>query len=189
MGVSRRGLGILLAMVFTVASGLVAQETVVTLVRHAERQSLWDDDSPLSEAGLRRAQALAALLAEVRPAVLYTSDRQRTRQTLAPTAARLGLAPRVRPKDGTEALAAEILAELRGKTVVVCWHHDLMKKLARGLGVKGPVPHWSLDAYDRLWIVRVPAQGEATLEERHQDLSKPRISAPGAATATAAQPR
>lgn len=181
MVVSRRGWGILLAMVFTVASGLGAQETVVALVRHAERQSLWDDDSPLSEAGLRRSQALVALLAELRPAVLYTSDLQRTRQTLAPTAARLGLAPRVRPKDGSAVLAAEILAEHRGKTVVVCWHHDLMKKLARGLGVKGPVPYWSLDVYDRLWIVRVPASGEASLEERIQDFSK--ASAPASAAA------
>lgn len=182
MVVSRWMLGALVALLLGAASGLSAQETVVALVRHAERQSLWDDDSPLSEAGLRRSQALAGLLSELHPAALFTSNLQRTRQTLAPTAARLKLAPQARPKDGSAALAAEILAAHRGKTVVVCWHHDLMKKLVRGLGVKGPVPYWSLDAYDRLWIVRVPAQGEATLEERTQAFSN---TSPPAVTAAA----
>jgi len=183
MAGSRGRLGVLLALLVGVASGLAAQETVVALVRHAERQSIWDDDSPLSEAGLRRSQVLPELLAELHPAVLVTSDLRRTQQTLAPTAARLKLVPQVRPKGGTAELAAEILAEHRGKTVLVCWHHDLMKKLVRGLGVKGPVPYWSLDSYDRLWIVRVPAQGEATLEERTQ-----RFPVAGASTSSSSAP-
>jgi phosphohistidine phosphatase SixA len=147
---------------------LGAQDTTVLLLRHAERQSIFDGDSPLAEAGLRRAQALVPLLEGFRPTVICTSDRKRTQQTMAPVAAKLGLVPLVRPKGGSEALAAEILRDHRGQTVVVCWHHDLMKKLARGLGVQGPVPYWSLDTYDRLWIIRVPAKGAATFEERRQ---------------------
>ena len=83
------------------------------------------------------------------------------------------MAPLVRAKGDSEALAAEILRDHRGRTVLVCWHHDLMKKLVRGLGVKGPVPYWSLDTYDRLWIVRVPAAGDATLETRVQEFLTP----------------
>ena len=151
--------------------GLRAQDTTVVVLRHAERQSLLDADSPLTEAGLRRAQALAPLLAGFKPGVLYTSDLKRTQQTLAPLAAKLGQAPLVRSKDGSEPLAAEILRDHRGQTVVVCWHHDLVKKLVRGLGVKGPLPYWSLDTYDRLWIVTIPAQGEARLVEQVQALA------------------
>jgi broad specificity phosphatase PhoE len=113
------------------------------------------------------------LLEVFQPVALYTSDLRRTQQTLAPTATKLGLVPKVRPKDGSRALAAEILRELRGKTVLVCWHHDLMQQVVRGLGVKGPVPYWSIDTYDRLWIVCVPASGPATLEERRQVFSAP----------------
>jgi phosphohistidine phosphatase SixA len=153
------------------STGLWAQDTTVVVLRHAERQSLLDADSPLTEAGLRRAQALAPLLAGFQPGTLYTSDLKRTQQTLAPLAAKLGLAPLARPKDGSEALAAEILRERRGQTVIVCWHHDLVKKLVRGLGVKGPLPYWSLDTYDRLWIVTVPAQGDARLVEKVQELA------------------
>ena len=173
MPVLRLRQAIVLACLLIFVTGLGAQDTTVVMLRHAERQSLFDGDSPLAEAGLCRAQALVPLLTALRPAALYTSDLKRTRQTLAPVAARLGMAPLVRAKGGSEALAAEILRDHRGQTVVVCWHHDLMKKLARGLGVKGPVPYWSLDTYDRLWIVRVPAKGDATLEERRQTLLSP----------------
>ena len=170
--------GFLFVWVCVCAAVLAAQDTTVVLLRHAERQSLFDGDSPLAEAGLRRAEALAPLLAGFKPAALYASDLKRTQQTLAPTAAKLGLAPLVRPKDGSEALAAEILRDHRGQTVLVCWHHDLMKKVARALGLKGPVPYWSLDTYDRIWIVRVPAGGGVSLETRVQEL------APAGAAAT-----
>lgn len=165
--------GILLVCLLALAASLGAQDTTVVMLRHAERRSLFDGDSPLAEAGLRRAQGLVPLLEQFKPAALYTSDLKRTQQTLAPVAAKLGLAPLVRAKDGSEALAAEILRDHRGRTVVVCWHHDLMKKLVRGLGVKGPVPYWSLNTYDHLWIVRVPAKGDVTLEDRLQGLSAP----------------
>jgi len=163
--------GFLLAWLFLSAVGLLAQDTTVVLIRHAERQSIFDGDSPLAEAGQRRAVALVPLLAGYHPAALYTSDLRRTQQTLAPTASKLGLVPFVRPKDGSAALAAEILRDQRGRTVLVCWHHDLMKKLVRALGVKGAVPYWSLDTYDRIWIVTIPAQGEARLVVKVQELA------------------
>ena len=162
--------GFLLGCLLALAVGLGAQDTTVVLLRHAERQSLLDGDSPLAEAGFHRAQALVPLLEAFRPAVLFTSDLKRTQQTLAPTAAKLGMKPLIRPKGGSEALAAEILRDHRGEIVLVCWHHDLMKTLVRALGVKGPVPYLSFESYDWLWIVRVPAQGEATLDERRQGL-------------------
>ncbi|BDU69814.1 phosphoglycerate mutase [Geothrix oryzae] len=179
MPVLRYRRGILLACLLALAVNLGAQDLTVVLLRHAERQSLFDADSPLAEAGLRRAQALVPLLEGFRPAVLFTSDLRRTQQTLAPLAAKLGMVPLVRSKDGSEALAAELLRDHRGRTVIVCWHHDLVKKVARGLGVKGPLPYWTLDTYDRLWIVRVPAQGAVSLEERIQEPSAP--AAAGAA--------
>jgi phosphohistidine phosphatase SixA len=160
--------GFLRACLLALTVGLGAQDTTVVLLRHAERQSLLDSNSLLSEAGLRRAQNLVPLLETFHPSALYASDLERTQQTLAPVAAKLGLKPLIRPKGGSEALAAEILRDQRGKIVVVCWHHDLMAKVARALGVKGPVPYLSFDSYDWLWIVHVPAKGEATLEERLQ---------------------
>jgi len=160
----------LFALFLVFATALGAQDTTVELLRHAERQSLLDDDSPLAPAGLRRAQAMVPTLAVFHPSVLFASSLQRTQRTLGPLSASLGLKLLIRPKEASEALAGEILRDHRGQTVIVCWHHDLMKKLVRGLGVKGPVPYWSLGTYDHLWVVRVPAKGEASLEERQQEL-------------------
>lgn len=160
-----------LLLAWLATSALGAQDTTVILLRHAERQSLFDTDSPLNEAGQNRAVKLVPLLAAFKPTALYASDLRRTQQTLAPLAASLGMAAQLRAKDGSEALAAEILHDQRGRTILVCWHHDLMKKLVRGLGVKGAVPYWPLDTYDWLWIVRIPAKGEATLETRQQNLA------------------
>lgn len=159
-----RCFSLLLLLVLSVH--LQAQDTTVVLFRHAERVSLFDEDSLLSEAGHRRAQALVPLLEAFHPAALFTSDRVRTQQTVAPLAAKLGLRPAIRSKDGSAALAAEILMAHHGHTVLVCWHHDLMKKLAKGLGVHGPIPYWSLMSYDRIWVVRISAHGDATLEEQ-----------------------
>lgn len=169
---------VLLALLL--AAFLGAAETTVVLVRHAERQSIWDSDSPLAEAGLRRAQALVPQLTAFHPVALYTSDLQRTRQTLAPLAARLGMAPAAFPKGDSAGLAAAVLRDHRGQTVVVCWHHDLMKKLVRALGVAGPVPHWSLGSYDPLWIVRVPDQGPAVLDVERQEVPTKAATAAGA---------
>ncbi len=148
---------------------LWAQDTTVILLRHAERLSMLDEDSSLSQTGQARSQGLVPLLSEFHPTWLYASNQQRTQQTLAPTAAKLGLVPLLRPKADSAALAAEILRGHRGQTVLVCWHHDLMKPLAKALGWKGPVPHWSLFTYDRLWILRINPKGEVSLEERIQE--------------------
>lgn len=161
-------LGALAACLCTFLLGLGAQDTTVVLVRHAERQSLWDGDSPLSAAGRRRAQALVPELEAFHPGVLFVSDRRRTQQTLAPLAAKLGLTPTVWAKDASGTLAAEVLRNHRGHTIIVCWHHDLMKQVARALGVQGPVPYLGLDTYDQIWIVTIPLRGRARLEARGQ---------------------
>ncbi len=166
--------GILLTCLLLWAACLGAQDTTVVVLRHAERQSLLDGDSLLSEAGHRRAQGLVPLLSAFHPSALFASDLERTQQTLAPVAAALNLKPLVRSRRASQALAAEILRDHRGRTVLVCWHHDLMKPFVQALGVKGTVPELSFESYDWLWIVRIPARGEVTLEERRQ-------SAPGAA--------
>lgn len=158
-----------LILLFCITVRTLAQDTTVILVRHAEKASLTDPDTPLSEAGEGRAQALVPQLAAFRPTVLFASERRRTQQTLAPTAARLGLTPHLRSSDAPEALGAEILARHRGATVAVVWHHGPHEPLARALGVQGPLPEWTATTYDRLWVIRIPAQGPARLEERRQE--------------------
>jgi hypothetical protein len=149
--------------------GLLVQDTTVVMVRHAEKASATDPDTPISEAGRKRAAALVPQLAALKPTVLYTSERIRTQQTLAPTATHLGLQPRIHSSDAPEALAAEILKDHRGRTVAVAWHHGPHEAFARALGVVGPLPVWTSSTFDRIWVIRVPPKGPARFEERLQN--------------------
>ncbi|HEY0072098.1 MAG TPA: histidine phosphatase family protein, partial [Chloroflexia bacterium] len=77
-------------------------ETLVYLVRHAqtawnlERRFQGQLDVPLSEEGMRQAEAVAGWLGaqEVAFSAVYTSDLLRARQTAQPIGERLELAPR-----------------------------------------------------------------------------------------------
>lgn len=78
-------------------------ETSILLIRHGE--TIWNrsgrvqgwQDSPLSEAGVAQAHALAARLADEALDRLVSSDLGRARQTAAPIAARLGMAVALDP--------------------------------------------------------------------------------------------
>jgi hypothetical protein len=142
--------------------------TTIVLVRHAEKASDRDPDSPLSEAGRARARALAPQLAAFRPDALVVSQRRRTQETLAPLAARLQLSPLVRDNEKVPELAAELLRDFRGRTVVIGWHHGPHEPLARALGVTGELPAWTSKTYDRIWIIRIGAKGGTSFEERVQ---------------------
>ena len=169
---------LVVALVVGPSLALAAGETLVVLLRHAEKTGK-HPLAQLSAAGRRRAEALVPLLVPYRPAALYASDRKRTQQTLAPLAQHLGLTVAIRPLGAEEALAGEILAEHRGTTVVVCGHSDSLAQIASDLGFPGTFP--AVDGYDRLWFVRIPVDdAPPTLEERAQPPVPRR--APGNAT-------
>lgn len=82
--------------------------TEILLVRHGESQPAGADtvfatvdghaDPPLDPRGHAEAAAVAERLADQRIDALYVTTLQRTAQTAAPLAARLGLEPRVEPE-------------------------------------------------------------------------------------------
>ncbi len=127
--------------------------TVVFLVRHAEAGDTHEGDPALTELGRRRAEALAALLEHVGVTRLYSTEYRRTRETLAPLAARVGLELTVVPG----AALAEQVEQLRqlpaGSVAVVAGHSNTLPALVRGLG--GVVSEEVLPsfAYDRLFVV------------------------------------
>jgi broad specificity phosphatase PhoE len=141
--------------------------TTVVIVRHAEKASDTDPDSPLSEAGRARAEALVHQLVPFRPDVLVVSQRRRTAETFAPLAHALRLTPLVRDNEKVSELAAELLRDFKGRTVAIAWHHGPHEPLVRALGVQGDLPKWTARTYDRIWIVRIAASG-ARFEERTQ---------------------
>ncbi len=149
----------------TKSKPIASAPTTVIILRHAERLSD-DKDTPLSEAGLVRAKALVPLLSAMKPDVVIISELQRTRQTVAPYLENTRLVPLVRSNEKCAELAAEILKNWRGKTVLVAWHRGPNIDLAKSLGAKDPFPQWGPNTYDRYWIITVKADGAVRLEEK-----------------------
>lgn len=130
--------------------------TTVILVRHAERVSMTDADSPLSETGQARARALAQLLADAGVSTIITSDRLRTQQTAAPLAQARNLRPEVLPADQLDAVIASIQAR-RGGTILVVHHSNTVPALAEKLGAA--IPAIADDEYDRVVVLTLSAEG------------------------------
>ena len=129
--------------------------TTVILVRHAEKTAD-AEDPPLSDAGQARARELERVLTGTPIDVIYTTQYSRTRQTAEPLAKALGVEAHVFPAGKTYAadLAAQILREHRGQTVVVVGHSNSTVDVMRQLGVADP-PHIPESQYDDLFVCSI----------------------------------
>ncbi|MCL4865708.1 MAG: histidine phosphatase family protein, partial [Gemmatimonadales bacterium] len=74
------------------AGAQTAAPVTIFVVRHAERAST-EADSPLSEVGKARAERLAAMLASAGVTHAISTQFVRTKDTVAPLAARMGITP------------------------------------------------------------------------------------------------
>jgi broad specificity phosphatase PhoE len=151
--------GVLLAVA---AVDVRAQSTVVVLVRHAEKV---DDsrDPPLSEAGERRAEALAAALGDAGIQAVYTTQYVRTRDTAAPLARAVGVDPVIVASAGDAAAnAAATAAHIRehnvGRTVLVVGHSNTVPAIITALG-GADVGKIGDDEYFHLFIVLLDGSG------------------------------
>jgi len=143
-----------LAVAAALACGVsVASAQTVYLVRHAEKASDTERDPVLSEAGMARAEAVAALFADDMPDLVVVSPMQRTRLTAAPTIGASGAFVTVSPLDGgVEAHVATIrrgvLALPEDAVVLIVGHSNTVPLIARALGYE--IPDMPECEYDRL---------------------------------------
>jgi len=150
------------------ARGLEAP-TVVIVVRHAEKAAAEGGDPPLSEAGRKRAERLADIGEQAGVQHAYTTQFKRTRETARPLVERLKIPAQAVELTGANiaghpaALAAEIKAKHKGKTVLVVGHSNTAPRVAAALSGR-PIPDLD-DAteFDALFVVIIPADGPARL--------------------------
>jgi len=136
------------------------REKIVILARHAEKEDDGDDPA-LSEAGQARARALAHALSRLRVDAIYTSQFRRTRLTAGPLAEASGVVPEVVDARDMPALLERIRSD-EATTIVVVGHSNTVPAIASALGA-GEVPAIPEEGYDDLLVVRLPADGGATL--------------------------
>ncbi|MEO0424179.1 MAG: S41 family peptidase [Pseudomonadota bacterium] len=142
--------------------------TTVILVRHAEKGSTPPGDPPLTAAGQARAEAIAQLLAraEVTASVdaVYASPYERTRETARPLAVLAGVAISAYDPRDSEAIAARVLTEHAGGTVLVVGHSNTLPSLVDAFGGEQPAPPIEDDEYDNLYVLSVPSPpGQASV--------------------------
>ena len=130
-------------------------ESIVIIVRHAEKASEQGDDPPLSEAGRARAEALSRMLRDSGINAIFTTEFKRTKETAALTAIALKVTPTIVPAKEIETLANK-LRELDGNALVVA-HGNTIPDLIKALGIYVPINIPESD-YDHFFFVAIGAQ-------------------------------
>lgn len=139
-------------------------ESTLYLVRHAEKEAGDAADPSLSEAGKARANRLAILLKDKGISDIWSSDYQRTRSTVAPLAADLGLKVKIYNARDLDTLVSEL--EERKRSALVVGHSNTTPELA-SLLCACQVTEMDHAEYDRLLIVSVQ-NDTVTLETQTQ---------------------
>ncbi len=123
---------------------------VIFIVRHAEKATTGGNDPHLSNAGQKRAEALARILRDSQIAGVFVTEFKRTQETAAPTAKAAQLSPTVISATDTNALVEKLHA-LDGNALVV-GHGNTIPNLLRTLGIPGQlsIPD---DDYSEIFVV------------------------------------
>ena len=156
-------LALLPGAVFATAPADEAGFARVYLVRHAEKEPAAEDPA-LSEAGKLRALQLAELLEDAGIAYVFSTDFARSRDTVAPLAARLGITVTIYNWNEMDALAAKLTVP--GRCSLVVGHSDTTPELVGILGGDPGSPLDEPEEYDRLYVVTIAADGAVTSELR-----------------------
>ena len=126
--------------------------TYYYVVRHAERLNN-SANTPLSAAGLSRAQVLSDSLSSKNISFIFASTFLRTQQTAQPIATAKGLPLILYNADTTAGLITR-LKKIKGKSVLVTGHSDNVPDIVSGLSNQSvsPIPP---NDFDNFYIIRV----------------------------------
>ena len=141
--------------------------TTIIVVRHAEKATEPAADPPLTAVGAARAEALAEMMKDAGVRAVVSTQFMRTRNTAAPTAAKLGVPVDIlNARLSARATADSILSKYRGLTVLVVGHSNTVPTIVEALGAPKPADICD-SGYDNLFIVTVPATGMTTVVRLH----------------------
>lgn len=172
----RPGRALLLLVALLLPAPAAAQAGTIILARHAEKAAP-SGDPELTPEGLRRAEALAQVVADVRLTAILTTQFRRTWLTAAPAARAAGIAPTVLTATGnlTEdaaAVARAIDALPAGSIVLVVGHSNTLGPIIGALG--GPtLPDLCDGEHATLFTLVRPAAGPPHLLRSRYGAAEP----------------
>lgn len=146
---------------------------LILLLRHGEKTGD-QSDHDLSAEGHVRAEHLARYIPDMygKPDAIFAARKSkhsnRSVQTVEPLATATGVSlDKTYEDDDYGALAGRLMSDpaLSGKTVVVCWHHSDLPKIARALGAPpGSFPDpWDPQVFNLIIEVRHAANATVTV--------------------------
>jgi len=134
--------------------------TTIAIVRHAEKKDN-SANSPLTKAGECRAESLARILKNSGISVVFSTDLERTRETVNNYAdsqiPKIGIQYYSNTKDVTNL----IKSKNAGKSVLVAAHSGTVEQLVQDLGA-GSMPPIG-DEFNNLVLVTIPSNGTPSL--------------------------
>lgn len=148
----------LILLFLFIAGPVMAGDTMLIVVRHAEKSSDDPKDPNLSEQGIARANQLAVALKHVNLKAVYTTQYKRTRQTATAAASQHGLSIIVREASKENAtnyvdnLLKEIRKKHRGEAVLIVGHSNTVPEIVKhstGVDV-APIGE---NEYDRMYVI------------------------------------
>lgn len=125
---------------------------IIFIVRHAEKATSGGNDPDLSDAGRKRADALARILKDSQITAVFVTEFKRTQETAAPTARAAYLSPTVVPANDVLGLVAK-LRGLNGNALIV-GHGNTIPDLLKALGIETPI-NIADDDYTEIFVVSV----------------------------------
>lgn len=151
----------LLILFVAVASIGFSQNPITTFifVRHAEKMADGSKDPELSDAGKKRAEALAVLLAQTKLDAIYSTKFKRTEMTAAPLAKVLSLS--IQNYDGGKLEEIDaMLQKYAGGTVLVVGHSNTTPGIINYLTGRSDYKNFDDSDYGNLVIVSVTEKGK-----------------------------
>ncbi len=154
----KKSLALLLTIVVMGASAATAEaQEAIFLVRHAEQDGAPWTNPPLTEAGQRRAKALAEVLEDADLDVIFVSHWRRTAQTAEPVAEALNVKVKVHPRNDIVGLMSRLRTEHARDRVLIVSHSRIVPSWLKAHGHSERVV---IDEYDNLFVIVPQAKGE-----------------------------
>jgi broad specificity phosphatase PhoE len=148
--------GVLLCAAALTGSCPASAQELVLLIRHAEQGP--PPDLVLTEAGHRRAAALAHRFKDTRVNAIFVTDATRTQETAAPTAKALNVQPKQVPMGDIELLVRRIRTEHAKDRVLIVNHALNIPAILKAFGDAGDLVV-APDDYERLVVIVPRGEG------------------------------
>ena len=138
--------------------------TTIFLVRHAEKETTdpADKDPDLTAAGIQRAQDLNQYLQHTPVDAFFSTPYKRTQRTLMYLAKDRPL--QFYDAHDFEGLRARVLADFKGKTVVIVGHSNTLLPIVKAFGARSPLQQIGEDQYDTVFKLQISRRGKATVQ-------------------------